>query len=91
MRQHAHSPERVSDFLGLMWRRNLIQRWNAPKTSLDRSRFAYSWIDDPEASKPRIVTEKYSGNAKRANLSVTEDDGVVTLEFDKFFVTIRHK
>ena len=89
VREHAPSADKVSDFLGLMWRRNLLQRWNTPKNSMDRSRYAYSWIIDPDGDKPQLVAETVPRG--RMDVNVTELEDTVVLKFDKFTVTITPK
>jgi hypothetical protein len=86
IKQHARSAEKVSDFLGLMWRRGLLQRWAVPKTSTDRSRFGYTWNENPADAEP---IQLGSTPAKRADVNITEENGRVTLEFEKFTVTIQ--
>lgn len=97
VRQNAISPEKVSDYLGLMWRRNLIMRWNTPVTSTSKSRYAYTWRDEKDADKPtpvntsdgapRLIASKH----KKANVTVTEDGDRLILDFDKFTMTIQAK
>lgn len=93
VREHARSPEKVSDFLGLMWRRNLLQRWSAPKTSTDRSRYAYSWVEDTEANKPKKVDvmSLVDTRHKKSNVTVTEDGNRIILDFDKFTLIVQAK
>ena len=45
----ATNPNRVSDYLGHMWRRGLVQRWYASKELSQRSRYAYTWIEQTVA------------------------------------------
>lgn len=89
VREHAKSADKVSDFLGLMWRRSLIQRWSTPKNSMDRSRFAYTWIDDPTYDKPQLVAGTVPKG--RMDVNVAELEDTVVLKFDKFTITITPK
>ena len=43
VRKFAESANRVSDYLGHMWRRELIDRVPAPKTANSQARWAYIW------------------------------------------------
>lgn len=95
VRENAKSPEKVSDYLGLMWRRGLIQRWQTPLTSVSKSRYAYSWkteettefkIEAP-APTPRLVSSNY----KKSNVTITEDGPRLILDFDYFTMTIQSK
>ena len=93
VKRHARSPEKVSDFLGHMWRRGLLQRWAVPKNSTDRSRYAYSWIDEPGADEPRKVEKLtlLNNGHKKSNVTITEDEDRVILDFDKFTITMHAK
>lgn len=97
VRQNAISPEKVSDYLGLMWRRDLIMRWNTPVTSTSKSRYAYTWRDEKDADKPTPVgtpskaPRLVSTGHKKANVTVTEDGDRLILDFDKFTMTIQAK
>lgn len=42
--------DKVSDALGLMWRRGYLKRFPAPQTSKTLARFAYLW--DDKVSRP---------------------------------------
>lgn len=95
VRQNAKSPEKVSDYLGLMWRRDLIQRWNTPVTSVSKSRYAYTWkANDETLDRPTPVTSAprlVSTGHKKSNVTVTEDGDRLILDFDKFTMIIQAK
>lgn len=93
VREHAKSAEKVSDHLGLMWRRGLVQRWTAPKDSLARARYAYTWIDQPEANVPKRVEALHvvTSPHKRANVTITEEKDRVVLDFEKFTLIVQAK
>ena len=64
---------KLFDALGLMWRRNLLVRYPAPRETNTLARYAYSWDfkKDTQASEPippPVVSRKTSINA-------TEQDG----------------
>lgn len=95
IRANAKSPEKVSDYLGLMWRRDVLQRWHTPLTSVSKSRYAYSWREQEEeenqfkaeAPAPRLVQTNY----KKAKVTITEDDTRIILDFENFTMTIQSK
>lgn len=92
VRLNAKSTEKVSDYLGLMWRRGLIQRWTTPATGLTKARFGYTWkevSDDALEAKPILSVVKTS--YKKANVTMTEVDDMIVLDFDHFTITIRSK
>lgn len=43
IRKYASSANRVSDYLGNMWRDNLLKREPATRTDFSSARWAYSW------------------------------------------------
>lgn len=91
VKELAEDPNRVSDYLGHMWRRNLVQRWYAPKDKTTRSRYAYTWIE-PEPTEPEPVTRLTTvREQKKPNVTVTEGEGHVTLDFPEFTITIVRK
>jgi hypothetical protein len=91
--EHARSAEKVSDFLGLMWRRGLLQRWQAPVTSTDRSRYAYSWKDNPSGDKPQLVhaVSLVNTTRRKSNVTITEEADRIVLDFDKFTLIVQAK
>ena len=92
VKANAVSVDKVSDFLGLMWRRGLIQRWNVPASSTDRSRYAYSWITEKDATAQKITKlESVKAEYRSDNITVTEDNGRIIIDFPKFTVTVQSK
>lgn len=94
IRANAKSPEKVSDYLGLMWRREVLQRWHTPITSVSKSRYAYSWREQEDENKytveppaPKLVQSNY----KKAKVTITEDDIRIILDFENFTMTIQSK
>lgn len=91
---NARSAEKVSDYLGLMWRRNLLQRWNTPATATSRARYAYTWrteTDDAQATPVMSSIHGVSSPHKRGNVVITEDNDRVVLDFDKFTIIVQAK
>lgn len=43
IREHATSPNRVSDYLGNMWRKGLLVRLPAPRGEGSKARWLYAW------------------------------------------------
>jgi hypothetical protein len=81
-------PNKVSDLLGFMWRKGLLIRFNAPKTSTSFARYAYQWKED----KPDF-TEKFKApeppQGALTNLKVKEVKDGVRIEINGFAVTIQ--
>lgn len=92
VKQFASSANRVSDYIGHMHRRGLLQRWTAPPQLNNKARYAYTWLDNREPAKPvlRVVKERERDKPKQ-NINVTELDDQVVIELADFTVTIKRK
>jgi hypothetical protein len=90
VKKHAQSINRVSDYLGNLWRKNLVVRLHAGNEDVSRSRWCYQWKDpkvqvtDSVEYLPRVI-------ADRPSVLVTELGNVLTLEFPNLVVQIRQK
>lgn len=94
IKAHAASANRVSDYLGGMWRKGQVVRTHATKTDANnRSRWAYSWkghrgpkLYDPEAIEytPKIL-------ADRPTCLITEEGNAITIELPNLIISIRQK
>lgn len=92
VREHAASASRVSDYLGNLWRKNLVVRLPAPKLGNSRSRWLYEWkgqkgpkiFDGAIEYAPRVL-------ADRPSVLITEEGNVMTLEFPNLTIQIRQK
>lgn len=93
VRMNAKSSEKVSDYLGLMWRRGLLQRWTSPATETSRARFSYTWKEgdpSPVQIDPPVLSGVKS-NYKQANVTITEDGPRLVLDFEHFTMIIQSK
>ena len=79
----------ISDTLGFMWRRELLTRFPAPKDSRTLARFAYLWDKKKEAGKARVPMPPQARG--KTGLVITEQDGGVLIEFEKFTVFVKQK
>jgi len=95
VKELAPNTNRVSDYLGHMWRRGLVQRWYASKDTAQRSRYAYTWLEQapaaPEPVERLTVVPKLKPVPEKPNITVTEDEGSVTLDFKEFTITVKRK
>jgi len=92
VREHAASVNRVSDYLGGLWRKGLVVRLPAPKDSNSRARWMYEW----KGSKgPKVYTHalEYVPRvlADRPSVLITEEGNVITMEFPNLLISIRQK
>lgn len=95
VKAHAASPNRVSDYLGGLWRKGQVTRHVTPKTDTSRARYAYEWKDEKSkrvkattaggiAYAPRII-------ADRPSLVISEEGSTITIELPNLIISIRAK
>lgn len=96
VRAHAATINRVSDYLGNMWRKGLVLRLPAPRLEGTRARWLYIWKNKGPTIKPPVdVAEAraYSPNVmqmlSRVNMEITEDGDTVTLTLPTVTITIK--
>jgi hypothetical protein len=84
------APNRISDYLGGLWRKGLALRSVATGETIGHSRFLYTWKAGKETTAehveytPRII-------ADRPTMLITEDGNAVTIELANLLITIRQK
>ena len=88
--QHAASVNRVSDYLGNLWRKGVVVRLPAPKEGSSRSRWLYEWKGH---RGPIMHGEAYAAKfiVDRPTMLVSEDGGTITIELTDFIISIRSK
>jgi hypothetical protein len=91
VKELSESANRVSDYLGHMWRRGVLQRWYAAKNNQTRSRYAYTWLEAEETEPQPIDRLTVVRGTKKPNVTVTENDGSVVLDFPEFTITVVRK
>ena len=92
VRKHAASVNRVSDYLGGLWRKGLVVRLPSPKEANSRSRWMYTWKGSKGPKLHEFVNE-YTPRvlADRPTVLITEEGNVITLEFPNLLISIRQK
>lgn len=90
-RSKAASVNRVSDYLGGLWRKGLVVRLPAPRTENNRSRWMYERkgqkgprFKDAIEYTPKVL-------ADRPTCLITEEGNVITLEFPNLVIQVRQK
>jgi hypothetical protein len=90
VREHASSPNRVSDYLGNMWRKGLLVRLPAPRGDGTKSRWLYAWKNKgpKKVVKPPIeegfeYDKRLNAMLNKAGVSIEEDGRriIITTEF----------
>ncbi len=97
VKKYADSPNRVSDYIGHMWRRGLLQRWTAPRNLNNKARYAYTWKDkttvepvpDKVSHMPDLKVLK--SPLTKPNVTIIEDENEIVLDFAEFTITVRSK
>jgi hypothetical protein len=95
IKEHAASVNRVSDYLGNMWRKGQVVRLPAAKDKSDttsRTRWMYEWkggkgpklYEGAQEYTPRIMVD-------RPSVLITEEGGTMTLEFPNLVIVIKQK
>lgn len=95
VREHAQTVNRVSDYLGNMWRKGQVLRLPAPKLDNTRARWMYVWKE--RAPKKAVVDMsqaiEYDSRVEtlltRANLEVTEEGDTVVITLPAITITIK--
>lgn len=95
IRKHAASVNRVSDYLGGLWRKGKVVRLAAPKTENSRSRWMYAW-KGPRGPKLHAVLEnaiEYTPKilADRPAMLITEEGSRITIELPNLILSIQLK
>ena len=90
IKDRAASVNRVSDYLGNMWRKGLIVRLPAPKLEGSRARWLYAWKGQ---KGPLIYGIEHTPKilADRPAMLISEDGLNVTIELENLIITVRQK
>ncbi len=90
IKSKAASVNRVSDYLGSLWRKGRVVRLPDNDSNDRRSRWRYEWkgerlnTADSVAYEPRVL-------ADRPSMLITEEGNVVTIELANLVISIRQK
>ena len=105
VRDLALNPNRVSDYLGGLWRKGRVTRSAAPRSDTDSSRWAYSWRVKPGDTKnvevefgqaPQLVYDASTAGQRRTLLDkpeilITHDENTVSIDLPNFTITVKIK
>lgn len=97
VRALANSANRVSDYLGGLWRKGQAARLPFTRTATDASRWAYAWRERP------AQTAQYAAGADadarpyrigtllvdRPNILITEHANAITIDLPAFSITVK--
>jgi hypothetical protein len=93
VRDRAANPNRVSDYLGNMWRKGLLVRLPAPRGEGKKARWLYAW-KGKEKQKPDLAQAiAFDGQVNtilsKPNLQIEEDGKLVTISLPGIVITIK--
>jgi len=93
IKEYAASVNRVSDYLGNLWRKGLVVRQAAPRTGTSRTYWTYTWKGQ---QGPRLLTDSADGYSPRVLIDrptvlITEEGRVITLDFPNLSIRIQQK
>jgi hypothetical protein len=95
IREHAASANRVSDYLGGLWRKGKVVRLPAPKVDNSRARWAYAWKGDRGPQLHAALSEgvEYTPRilADRPSVLITEEGSKITIELPNLILVIQTK
>jgi len=96
IREVAPSANRVSDYLGVLFRRGLVTRVANTDRDGSRARWKYMWRDKKPAKwKQAVAAEAVTYAPKaildRPNVYITEDGANIHIELPSLSITIKKK
>jgi hypothetical protein len=83
---------KLSDMLGFMWRRSVIQRYDAIDATT-KARYAYGKKELQAAAVLTAISPpvRFTTTAGKPRFTITESDDSVTIEFEQVTFTVRTK
>jgi hypothetical protein len=99
VKKFADSVNRVSDYLGHMYRQGLLGRVPAPKSPNSQARFAYYWKNRSEAAAAQAATATSEPALQRSprtvlkkpSIEISEHGEAVVIDLAELVITIRTK
>jgi hypothetical protein len=98
VREHAQTINRVSDYLGNMWRKGLVLRVPAPKLEGTKARWMYVWKDkgpkkrpQPDMSKAVAFDHALDSILSKPGLDISDDGRTVMITLPELVITIQRK
>lgn len=92
VRAHAATVNRVSDYLGNLWRKGLVTRLPAPRGDTTRARWLYAWkgrkIVKPGLEEA-IDFDQKKMILQRPSIEISEAGSVITIELPHLVLAIK--
>jgi hypothetical protein len=96
VREHAATVNRVSDYLGNLWRKGLVLRLPAPRLEGTKARWLYMWKDKgPKKKAPVDLSQAiaYDENVDRLlgkpSIEVSEDGKTISITTPYCTITVQ--
>lgn len=95
VREHAQSINRVSDYLGNLWRKGKARRHVAPKTENSEARYAYEWnygstVNVSTGERISAVTDHSVRTLlQHPQVEIVEEGKQITITLPKLSIVIR--
>jgi len=94
VKKFADSVNRVSDYLGHMYRRGLLGRTSAPKTYNSQARWGYFWKARSEVTKisePRLALITPRKILAKPNITITDNGNSIVIDLPGLSIAITSK
>jgi hypothetical protein len=97
VRKYASSPNRVSDYLGNMWRKGDVLRLPAPRLENTRARWLYTWKKKSTKKEPIDMSKAIEFNPtvdallNRPGVEITEEGKNLVITLPHVTITIRQR
>lgn len=93
VREHAATVNRVSDYLGNLWRKGLVLRLPAPRLEGTRARWLYVWKgkkkEKPDMARAIEYSQVVENVLSRPNMEITEEGDTVVITLPSITITIK--
>lgn len=101
VKKFADSVNRVSDYLGHMYRRGLLGREPAPKTLNSQAKWGYFWKNRADVVAAKLATSAVSSGPElpapirkilsKPNIEISDNGSTVHIDLPELTITIRTK
>lgn len=94
VRKYAQTANRVSDYLGHMWRKGLVLRLPAPRLENSRARWLYAWkgrppVEMPDMAQAIAFDERVERILSTANMEITEEGDSIVITLPAITITVK--
>lgn len=89
VKEHAASPNRVSDYLGGLWRKGLVKRLPNSTDGSSRARWAYQWKDRAMPGDPPGVEYAPRLLVDRPTVVITEEGTTIQISMKELTILIK--